>query len=83
MKTAVTIRYVSGREEKFEVEFWGGAGAEARFKEFVRSPTVVLQTAGELLVMPATAIECISISLPEDPEDRVYLGNVRAAERLQ
>jgi hypothetical protein len=83
MKNAVTIRYVSGREEKFEIEFWGGAGAETRLKEFVKSPTVVLQTGTELLVIPATAIECISISLPKDGKEKLDVGGVRAAKRLK
>ena len=26
MKTSVKIRFTSGREERFEMEFWGGPG---------------------------------------------------------
>ena len=25
MKSSVTVRFTSGREEKFEMQFWGGA----------------------------------------------------------
>jgi hypothetical protein len=83
MKSTVTIRFISGREEKYEVEFWGGTGAQARFQDFIESPTVVLQAGGELLVMPSTAIECISIALPADGKGHVNLGTVRLAKRLK
>jgi hypothetical protein len=83
MKNVVTIRYISGREEKFEAEFWGGAGAETRFKEFLKAPTVALQTASELLVIPSTAIECISIALPKDAKERIDVGSVRQGKRLK
>ncbi len=29
MKTAVTVRFTGGREGKFEMQFWGGAGAHS------------------------------------------------------
>jgi hypothetical protein len=61
MKNSVTVRFTSGREEKFEMEFFGGAGAPARLQKFVENPALVLKTADEVLILPGSAIECISI----------------------
>jgi hypothetical protein len=83
MKAAATIRYVSGREEQFEVDFWGGHGIEGRLQEFLKCPNVVLQTTGELIIIPATAIESLSITLPEDEEAKPALKSVRVAKRLK
>jgi hypothetical protein len=83
MKAAVTVRYLSGREEQFEVEFWGGTGVEARLQQFLQSPTVVLQTATELIIIPATAIESLSIALPKDDKARPAFESVRLARRLK
>jgi hypothetical protein len=82
MKSPVTIRFISGREERFEVEFPGGAGTETRFKQFLGAPTVALQTAGELHIIPSTGIESISISLPKDVKQQIDIGNVLHAKRL-
>ena len=84
MKAVLTVRYLSGREEQFEFEFWGGAGVEGRLQEFLKSPTVVLQTATELLIIPASAIESLSIALPEDEEQASpEFKNIRRAKRLK
>ena len=40
----VVVRFISGREEQFEVEMYGPTGAESRLKEFVEEPNMVLQT---------------------------------------
>ena len=82
MKAPVTIRFVSGREEKFEIEFPLGTGSQARLKEFVEKPHVVLQLGDELLIVPGAAIECISITLPKmgHPLD---LGDIRSGKRLK
>src|SRR5205085_1901638 len=81
LKSTITVRFVSGREEKFEVDFWGGTGTQARFKEFLDKPTIVLQLATELLVIPASAIECVSISLPK--EGKLDIGTLRTAKRVK
>jgi hypothetical protein len=83
MKASLTVRYLSGREEQFEVDFWAGTGAEARLKEFLKSPTVALQTATELVIIPGSAIESLSIALPENKQFRAALEGVRAAKRLK
>jgi len=82
MKNAVTIRFMSGREEKFEMEFWGGGGAQARFEAFLRNPTVVLQTSDEVLILPGSAIECITIKTQKGD---VWSGlrNIRQAKRIK
>lgn len=80
--TKMTIRCTSGREEHFEVELFGsGKSAEFRLKEFVKDPTVMLQTASELILIPAAAIECITFSLPESEDVSPLLQNVRKAVR--
>jgi hypothetical protein len=40
MKTRVTVRYVSGREEQLEVELFGGQSAEARLRKFIKNPVI-------------------------------------------
>src|SRR5262245_29893905 len=82
MKTACTIRYISGREEKFETELLGGAGAQARMEAFVKSPTVLLKTSDEVLIIPGTAIECISIKLQKG-DDWSNFVNLRPAKRIK
>jgi hypothetical protein len=82
MNATATVRYLSGRSEKFEIEFWGGAGAKARLEEFLKSPNVAVRTDTELILIPGSAIECISITLPEE-EDSRHLGAIRSAKRLE
>src|SRR3954466_2494903 len=83
MKVSLTVRYISGREEKFETDLFGGAGAEARFKEFLKCPNLALQTATELILIPASAIESLSVVLPKDEKDKLNLEAVRSAKRLK
>jgi hypothetical protein len=83
MKASLTIRYISGREERFEVDFWGGAGAAARLKDFFKSPNIALQTTTELIVIPASAVESLSIALPKDGKARGALEGIRVAKRLK
>jgi hypothetical protein len=83
MKTPVTIRYVSGKEERFEIELWGSSGAEARLSAFVKEPNLVLHTPNELIVIPGSAIECISITLPKAGDLPLNLRDLRPARRLQ
>src|SRR5262245_36913648 len=64
MKASVTVRFVSGREEKFEMQAWGGAGAKSRVQAIVEKP-LLIQTSNELVVIPVSAIECISIKFPK------------------
>ena len=82
MKTAVTIRYTSGREEKFETELLGGAGAQARMQAFVENPTVLLKTSDAVLIIPGTAIECIAIKLQKG-DDWSNFVNLRPAKRIK
>ena len=82
MKTAVTVRYTSGREERFEMQFWGGAGAQARLQAFVDNPTLVLKTGDEVLIIPGSAIECISIKTQKG-DDWSSLGGLRSAKRIK
>jgi hypothetical protein len=82
MKSSVTIRFVSGREEEFEIELWGGTGAQARLQAFVEKPNLLLQTGDELLIIPGSAIECISIKVPKE-DSRFNLSDIRAATRIK
>jgi hypothetical protein len=83
MKTKMTVRYVSGREEQFEVDIYGGKGGEFRLKEFVKDPTLVLQAENELILVPASAIECITLSLVSTGRDQIPLEGIRKAKRLK
>jgi hypothetical protein len=83
MKTPVTIRYISGREERFEIELWAGSGTESRLVAFVKEPNLILHTDKELILIPGTAIECISIALPRPGDPTLKLESVRPARRLQ
>ena len=82
MKAAVTVRFVSGREEKFEIELWGGTGAQARLQAFAENPTMVLQTSDEVIIIPNSAIECVSIKVPKG-DSRFALSDVRPATRIK
>lgn len=82
MKNSVTIRFTSGREEKFEMEFAGGAGAEARMQAFAQNPIVLLKTADEVVILPGSAIECISIKTQKG-DDWSNMANLRPAKRLK
>jgi hypothetical protein len=82
VKSQVTIRFVSGREEQFEIELWGGTGAETRLQQFAENPSLLLQTAEEVLIIPGAAIECISIKLPPG-DSRFKLKDLRPAKRIK
>jgi hypothetical protein len=83
MEAKMTVRYCSGREEQFEVEIYGGGSAELRLREFVKNPTLVLQTDGELILIPAHAIETVSLEIPEEERERLPLDNIRKAKRVK
>lgn len=83
MKTKLNVRYVSGRVEEFEVELFWGPSAEARLKEFAKDPTIVLQTEKEVIIIPATAIESITLPLPDPSSKATALPDVRKAKRLK
>jgi hypothetical protein len=83
LRSIVSVRLLSGREEKFDVDFWGGSGAETRFKEFVNNPTIVLQLPGEVVVIPASAVESITFTTPDDTAEQIDIGNIRKAERVK
>jgi hypothetical protein len=82
MKASLTVRYVSGREERFEVELWGGTGAQARLDEFLNAPNLALQTADELVIIPGSAVECLSITWRRGDQGPQLQG-VRPAKRLK
>ncbi len=82
MKTQVTVRFTSGREEKFEMELLGGTGVHSRLHAFLENPKLVLQTKDEVIIIPGSAIECISVKLQKG-DSRVNLGeDIRPATRL-
>jgi hypothetical protein len=83
MKTKLIVRYLSGREEQFEVELFEGPSTEARLKAFAKDPTIVLQTEKEVVIIPATAIESITFVLPESSGKIAALPDVRKAKRLK
>jgi hypothetical protein len=83
MKTKLSVRYVSGREEQFEVELFGGTAAEDRLKDFSKSPTLLLQTEKEIVIIPATAVETMTLQVPESAGRAIALPDVRKAKRLK
>ena len=82
MKAAVTVRFVSGREEKFEMELWGGTGTQGRLQAFAENPSMILQTSDEVIIIPNSAIECVSIKVPKG-DSRFNLSDVRPATRIK
>jgi len=82
MKTEVTVRFTSGREERFETELWEGTGAQARLQAFVEKPNLLLQTDDEVLIIPGSAIECISIKVQKG-DSRFKLSDIRPATRIE
>jgi hypothetical protein len=82
MKTKVSVRYVSGRQEQFEVELFGGASAETRLKDFLKSPSITLQSENELIIIPATAIECITLPIPESARGAMASSTIRKGKRV-
>ena len=67
MKAKMTVQFTSGREEIFE--FYPAESdvtAGLRIKEFVKSPNLALQTKKEVIIIPSTAIECITITRASD-----------------
>ena len=84
MNAKMTVRYVSGREDHFEVEiFGGGKSAEFRLKDFIKDPTLVLKTEAEVIVIPAHAIESVSLALSESEFEELPFKNIRRATRLK
>jgi hypothetical protein len=82
MNAIINVRYVSGRTEKFEMELWGGAADKARLEALLKTPNFVLQTGTELIIIVGSAVECISITLPESGDGRFDLDWIRPAKRL-
>jgi hypothetical protein len=81
MNATLTVRYISGREERFEVEAWGGTGGKDRLETFVATPNLILQTSNELIVIPGSAVECYSFALPPDLSPTTLEG-IRHAKRI-
>jgi hypothetical protein len=80
MKTSVTVRFISGREEKFEMELWDNTTAQDRLQAFAENPKLILQTTDEVIVIPASAIECISVKMPKG---HAQFGGARPAARIK
>jgi hypothetical protein len=83
MNVKMTVRYVSGREERFEVEIFGGGGAGFRLNEFAKNCTLVLKTEAEVIIIPSHAIEYVSIALPVSGCEQLPLKDLRNAKRLK
>jgi hypothetical protein len=83
MNVKMTVRYASGREDRFQVEIFGGGAAEFRLKEFAKNCTLVLKTEAELIIIPAHAIESVSFALPESGWEKRALKDLRKATRLK
>jgi hypothetical protein len=83
MRNAVTIRFTSGREERFEMEFSSsGAGALTRLKAFVEKPTLLMHTGDEVVIIPGSAIECVTVKTQKGDEWSTITG-VRSARRIK
>jgi hypothetical protein len=81
MKTTVIVRFVSGREERFEMEFWNTTRVETRLQALVEKPNLILRLSDEVLLIPGSAVECISIKIPE--EDNPFdLSQLNSATRI-
>ena len=80
MKVKLRVKFHSGRETTYEIDFWGGAGLQKRLDEFVACPDIVLRTSDDIVVIPRTAIEQVWISLPDSKRERAYLSDVRQGE---
>jgi hypothetical protein len=83
MITTFTVRFLSGRVEKYEVELYGGPATETRLEEFTKNPTIVLKTETEVVIIPATAIESISLEWPGAEDPMMNLPNIRKGKRLK
>lgn len=82
MKTKMTVHYASGRVEQFEVDISGGGLSELRLKDFAENPTLVMKTDSEVIIIPAQAIESISLALPGPDDEQLPLNGIRQARRL-
>jgi hypothetical protein len=82
MNATATIRFVSGREDKFEFEALGGTGTKARLEAFIKTPNLMMRTDNELIIIPAHAIESVTIALPEDDRSGLGLSDIRVVKRL-
>lgn len=85
MQSIVTVRYVSGREERFEVQSLPNAEREpeSRLRMFLEADALTLQTDEELIIIPRTAIEQIAVAMPRASLQRPELQGVRQAKRLE
>jgi hypothetical protein len=59
-----------------------GPGAQARLQAFVEKPNLLLQTDDEVLIIPGSAIECISIKVQKG-DSRLNLSDIRPATRIE
>jgi hypothetical protein len=82
MNAIMTVRYVSGRSEKFEIELWGGARTKERIDALLKTPNLAISTSTELILIPGSAVECVCITLPEGGDSQLDLGEIRSAKRL-
>jgi hypothetical protein len=65
---------------------WTSSGEHlprAGSRSFLTNPTLVLQTEKEIVIIPATAVEGITRSLPESAGKAMDLANLGKAKRLK
>lgn len=85
MKSMVTIRFASGREEQFEMTALPGAenNPEMRIRQFLESSSFSLQTDKEVLIIPKDQIEMITVGMDRSTIlDGGALKGVRQARRI-
>ncbi len=84
MKTSVQVRFISGRIEDYEIEVLASEGAtlEARLQKFMEAPYLAFRVGDELVFVPSTAIESISVVIPEEMRAEVDPASMRQATRL-
>jgi hypothetical protein len=84
MKATLNVRYVSGREEQYEIDLWGGgAGGRARLEEFIDTPNLALNLGNELVVIPGTAVERYSMTMAKTDGGGLDLSTIRTARRIK
>jgi len=65
MSSTLTVTYVTGDVDTFDVEIEPRQGTEATgLRGLVEHPNLVLLLEGELLMIPGSAIKHVSLKLP-------------------
>ena len=78
MNRRLTIRYVNGKEEQYEFrQAAGDSSAFLRLKEFLKSPTLMIQVENEIRIIPSTSVLSISIAWPKSDAARTLDGAIQ------